>query len=58
MTGGIAFFSYIISNFNEVLTNFHKKMGYIDKTQEVEEWILQLSNNSLIINRPVFLKQP
>lgn len=30
MIGGIAFFSYIMSNFTDVLVNYDKKMGIVD----------------------------
>lgn len=45
MVLGVAFFSYIINNFNDIMKNYSKKLGYIDKTPEVEEWLLSLSNN-------------
>lgn len=43
MVCGIAFFSYIMNNFNDVLTNYWKKLGYVDRRVEIEEWILSLS---------------
>ncbi|KAL4492391.1 hypothetical protein ABPG72_005526 [Tetrahymena utriculariae] len=44
MVCGIAFFSFIMNNFNDVLTNYWKKLGYVDRKIEIEEWILSLSN--------------
>ena len=32
MLGGVAFFSYIMGNFIEILTNYDKKMGLVDKS--------------------------
>jgi len=43
MVTGIAFFSYIINNFNSIMKNYYTKLGYINKTPELEEWMLSLS---------------
>lgn len=43
MVIGVAFFSYIINNFNNIMKNYHIKLGYIDKIPELEEWMLSLS---------------
>ena len=32
---GIAFFSYIMGNFNDVLINYDKKMGIVDKGSDL-----------------------
>ena len=42
MICGIAFFSYIMSTFNDVLTNYWIRLGYIDRKVEIEEWIISL----------------
>lgn len=57
MLSGVAFFSYIMNNFNDVLTNISKKLGYVDRKVEIEEWILSLSNESIYLilnNFPFF----
>lgn len=50
MLCGVAFFSYIMNNFNDVLTNYWKKLGYIDRRIEIEEWILSLSKKKNLNN--------
>ena len=35
MIMGIAFFSYIMSNFTDVLINYDKKMGIVDLTADL-----------------------
>lgn len=40
---GIAFFSYIMQNFNEVLINYDKKMGFVDYGSELQVWLNSLS---------------
>lgn len=42
MIVGIAFFSYIMGNFNDVLTNYDKKMGIIDRRNDLQEWMTSL----------------
>jgi voltage-gated potassium channel Kch len=39
MLGGVAFFSYIMSNFIEIISNYDKKMGVIDKSRDLHDWI-------------------
>ena len=49
MLGGVAFFSYIMGNFIEIISNYEKKMGIEDKSGDLHNWLLQLtrfSNNS------------
>lgn len=46
MLSGVAFFSYIMNNFNDVLANYWKKLGYVDRRVEIEEWILSLSKHN------------
>jgi hypothetical protein len=43
MLGGVAFFSYIMGNFIEIITNYEKKMGVSDKNGELTDWLLQLT---------------
>ena len=35
MFGGVAFFSYIMSNFIEIISNYEKKMGGVDKSGDL-----------------------
>ena len=42
MLGGVAFFSYIMGNFIEILSNYEAKMGTFDKTDDLNEWIISL----------------
>ena len=42
MLGGVAFFSYIMGNFIEILTNYDKKMGLVDKSQDLHQWFVLL----------------
>jgi len=43
MLGGVAFFSYIMGNFIEILTNYEKKMGVSDKSGDLTEWMQKLT---------------
>lgn len=43
MIVGIAFFSYIMGNFNDVLINYDKKMGIIDQGSDLQVWLTSLS---------------
>lgn len=43
MLGGVAFFSYIMGNFIEILSNYDKKMGVQDKSGDLTDWMLQLT---------------
>jgi CRP-like cAMP-binding protein len=40
---GIALFSYIMGNFNDVLTNYDKQMGIVDKSADLQVWITSLT---------------
>lgn len=42
MIVGIAFFSYIMGNFNDVLINYDKKMGIIDRRNDLQMWMTSL----------------
>jgi len=43
MITGIALFSYIMGNFNEVLSNYDKQMGLVNKDADLQMWIRSLS---------------
>ena len=40
---GVAFFSYIMGNFIEIVTNYNKKMGIIDRGTELHNWMTMLT---------------
>ena len=42
MLGGVAFFSYIMGNFIEIISNYDAKMGTLDKSDELNVWIISL----------------
>lgn len=42
MLGGVAFFSYIMGNFIEILSNYDAKMGTIDKSEDLNDWLRSL----------------
>ena len=42
MLGGVAFFSYIMGNFIEIISNYDAKMGTLDKSDELNTWITSL----------------
>jgi len=42
MLGGVAFFSYIMSNFLEIISSYDAKMGSFDRSDELNEWIVSL----------------
>lgn len=43
MLGGVAFFSYIMGNFIEIISNYEKKMGVVDKSSELHTWLMNLT---------------
>ena len=43
MLGGVAFFSYIMGNFIEILTSYEKKMGVVDHSGELNNWMALVS---------------
>ena len=43
MLGGIAFFSYIMGNFNDVVINYEKSMGIVNKSSDLQNWLTSLS---------------
>ena len=42
MLGGVAFFSYIMGNFLEIISNYDAKMGTLDKSDELNTWITSI----------------
>lgn len=40
---GVAFFSYIMGNFIEIMGNQEKKMGAVDKSEDFNEWLTGLT---------------
>lgn len=43
MLGGVAFFSYIMGNFIEIISNYEKKMGAVDKSGDLHNWMVLLT---------------
>ena len=43
MLGGVAFFSYIMGNFIEIITNYEKKMGVVDQSGDLHNWMMLLT---------------
>lgn len=43
MIVGIAFFSFIMGSFNDVLINYDKKMGNVDKRTDLQMWLTSLN---------------
>ena len=43
MLAGVAFFSYIMGNFIEIITNYDQKMGVIDRGTDLHNWMTMLS---------------
>lgn len=42
MLGGVAFFSYIMENFMEIINNYNEKMGFTEHSEELNEWVVSL----------------
>lgn len=42
MLGGVAFFSYIMGNFIEIISNYENKMGGVNKSDDLDTWIVEL----------------
>ncbi|MDR3548149.1 MAG: ion channel [Candidatus Pacebacteria bacterium] len=40
---GVAFYSYIMGNFVEIISSYEKKMGVVDKSAELQNWLTLLS---------------
>ena len=43
MLGGVAFFSYIMGSFIDIISNYEKKMGVIDKGTDLHNWMTLLT---------------
>ena len=43
MLAGVAFFSFIMTNFIEILSNYEKKMGVVDKSGDLHNWLILLT---------------
>ena len=43
MLGGVAFFSYIMGNFIEIISNYEKKMGNPDQSGDLNNWMILLT---------------
>jgi hypothetical protein len=43
MLFGVAFFSYIMGSFIEILSNYQQKMGVVDLSPELHNWMNFLS---------------
>lgn len=43
MLAGVAFFSYIMGSFIEIISNYDKKMGTVDKGTELHNWMTLLT---------------
>jgi potassium voltage-gated channel Eag-related subfamily H protein 8 len=43
MLCGVAFFSYIMGSFIEIISNYDKKMGVVDKGTELHNWMTLLT---------------
>jgi hypothetical protein len=43
MLCGVAFFSYIMGSFIEIISNYDKKMGSVDKGTELHNWMTLLT---------------
>ena len=43
MLCGVAFFSYIMGNFIDILTNFEKKLGNVDRSADLQTWLAVLT---------------
>jgi hypothetical protein len=42
MAGGVAFFSFIMGKFMEIINNYQVKMGVADRTKELMLWLTEL----------------
>lgn len=43
MLCGVAFFSYIMGSFIEIISNYQKKMGVVDKSTFLRNWLTLLT---------------
>jgi len=42
MLSGVAFFSYIMSNFIEIIAEYNRKTGPVDKSDTLDTWMIEL----------------
>jgi hypothetical protein len=58
MLWGVAFFSYIMGNFIEIVSNYNERMGIIDRSTELHKWMTMLSRftNNKPLPRSLFNK--
>jgi voltage-gated potassium channel Kch len=42
MLSGVAFFSYIMGNFIEIISSYEQKMGFVDKSKDLDMWMIEL----------------
>ena len=40
---GVALLSYIMGNFIEIISNYEQKMGMVDKSGDLHNWLILLS---------------
>ena len=52
MLSGVAFFSYIMSNFIEIIAEYNRKTGPVDKSGILDLWMIELQrfNNKTPLN--------
>ena len=55
MLCGVAFFSYIMGNFIEIISNYEQKMGVVDKSADLHNWLILLTR---FTNNPSGLPKP
>lgn len=42
MLSGVAFFSYIMSNFIEIIAEYNRKTGPVDRSGTLDHWMIEL----------------
>jgi len=43
MLGGVAFFSYFMGHFIEIISNYQKNMGVVDRSSDLHNWLILLT---------------
>lgn len=51
MLCGVAFFSYIMGSFLEIIANYKRKTGVMDRTEDLNHWLIGLTR--YINNKPL-----
>lgn len=51
MLAGVAFFSYIMGHFIDIISNYDKKMGVIDKSSDLFEWLDTLQHYNIYVKQ-------